>query len=134
MFCSLLCVLSQSKSVLCCVTADHILFDVASLHSTVHFFSSAVCKVLCVALMPDTVLRHLHLAEEEGVGAELKVKFSIMAQFDMRVPSEGGRVRVKGGNGTQCGLVSFVFLSLSLHLTENIFNGAERERTMAKTG
>lgn len=104
------------------------------LRCTLLYFSSAVCKVLCVALMPDTVLRHLHLAEEEGVGAELKVKFSIMAQFDMRVPSEGGRVRVKGGNGTQCGLVSFVFLSLSLHLTENIFNGAERERTMAKTG
>lgn len=38
-------VLSQSKRPSCCVMADHILFDVASLHL-------AICKVLRVALHP----------------------------------------------------------------------------------
>lgn len=49
-------VLSQSKRPSCCVMADHILFDVASLHS-------AICKVLRGALHPK------HRAESSTFGS-----------------------------------------------------------------
>lgn len=101
---------------MCYITADHILFDAASPHSAVCFFLQLFARCYGWCLLPDAVLKHLHLEHEWG-GAEQpvhRVKFSIGTVFDVFVLSEGGGVRVKGGNRT-----------LSLYLTDAIFGRVE---------